>query len=165
VALIWALRAGLAATILVLLVLAGRAQQGPPTELSAAPAVPTDPAVPTSAATPRPTATPAAVISRMARSTPTPTPRREVAEPGPPRVSVHDAGFDPPELRVRAGQGVTWKNDGAASHDVSALGGEAWGSGPLLTTGTFSRVFSTPGQYDYFCSLHPTMRGRIVVGP
>lgn len=154
---IWALRAGFAAAIL-LLALAGQSHQEGP-ELVAAPVAPT------AGATPRPTATPAAVISRMARLTPTLPPRPAVGEPGPPRVSVQDTDFDPPELRVRVGQDVIWKNDGAASHDVSAFGGEAWGSGPLLPAGTYGRAFSSPGQYDYFCSLHPTMRGRIVVGP
>ena len=156
---IWALRTGFAVAILALLALAGRAQPERSPEPSAVSAVPTP------GATPRPTATPETVISRVARTTPTPTPRREVARSGPPRVSVLDSGFDPPELRVRAGQGVTWKNDGAASHDVSAFGGGGWGSGPLAPSATFGRAFPSPGQYDYICSLHPVMRGRIVVEP
>ena len=38
-------------------------------------------------------------------------------------------------------------------------------SKPLDTGDKFSFVFTTPGTYEYFCSLHPQMQGSIVVEP
>jgi plastocyanin len=165
---IWWVRAGFTATILALLVLAGwtyrehrRASSPPPDELAMQA---TQPVV---TPTPRPTATPQSMISRMARTTPTVPTRPPGAATGAPSISISDAGFAPAELRVQVGRSVTWRNDGLQSHDVSP-GGPAeagWDSGLLGPSGTFSRVFTTPGQYDYVCRLHTVMRGRIIVEP
>jgi len=36
---------------------------------------------------------------------------------------------------------------------------------PVLDTDErFSYRFDAPGTYDYFCSIHPKMTGRIVAG-
>jgi len=83
----------------------------------------------------------------------------------PTEISIDDDGFAPADLHVRAGERVTWKNDSQLSHDVSPIRGGTWGSGPILPTSAFSQVFSAPGQYDYVCSLHSAMRGRITVEP
>jgi plastocyanin len=114
-----------------------------------------------------PTATSQTLISRMARTTPTPLSRGGQAGAGAPSISISDAGFAPAELRVQVGRSVTWKNEGQQSHDVSALGlaGAGWASGNLAPSGTFQRAFAAPGQYDYVCSLHAGMRGRIIVEP
>jgi plastocyanin len=155
--LIWVLRAVLGSSLLVLLVLASRLNQEQPSEIT------TFAAASTATATPRPSSTPETLISRIARTTPTTTQRPTSADSGSPSVSVIDNGFDPPELRVSDGQSVTWRNEGAATHDISSLGAEEWVSGPLLPAHAFRRVFAAPGRYEYYCSLHPTMRGRIVV--
>jgi plastocyanin len=39
----------------------------------------------------------------------------------------------------------------------------AFKSNALDTDEKFSFTFAAPGKYDYFCSLHPTMTGSIVV--
>jgi plastocyanin len=36
-------------------------------------------------------------------------------------------------------------------------------SGALDTNDSFSWVFNTPGEFEYFCALHPQMIGKIVV--
>ena len=35
----------------------------------------------------------------------------------------------------------------------------------LDTDETFSQIFTSPGEYEYFCSIHPYMTGKIVVRP
>ena len=46
---------------------------------------------------------------------------------------------------------------------VSAATPPLFRSGPLDTDDSFAYVFSTPGTYAYFCSLHPHMHGTIIV--
>jgi plastocyanin len=36
-------------------------------------------------------------------------------------------------------------------------------SGTLDTDDKFSRVFTAPGTYEYFCAVHPHMTGQIIV--
>ena len=77
--------------------------------------------------------------------------------------------FDPPTLKVAKGTTVTWKNADSTLHTVTsgtAEGGEsgtAFDSSYLAGGKTFHWTFSTPGTFDYYCTLHPYMKGQIVV--
>ena len=33
----------------------------------------------------------------------------------------------------------------------------------VMREGTFTHTFSTPGTYDYTCTLHGQMKGRVIV--
>jgi plastocyanin len=57
---------------------------------------------------------------------------------------------------------VTWINGDDIPHTIAAKD-RSFRSKTLDTDGRFSFTFMTPGQYDYFCSLHPHMVGKIVV--
>jgi amicyanin len=79
-------------------------------------------------------------------------------------VPVADFAFRPAEVRVHAGQTVTWLNceESATSH-TSHADDEEWSS-PLLAPGaTFSHRFDQPGTFDYHCDPHPFMTARVVV--
>jgi plastocyanin len=65
-------------------------------------------------------------------------------------------------VTVPAGTTVTWTNRDDIPHTVVAKD-KSWRSAALDTGDSFSRKFDTPGNYDYFCSLHPQMVGRITV--
>jgi nitrite reductase (NO-forming) len=77
--------------------------------------------------------------------------------------------FEPPTATVKAGTTVTWKNADSTLHTVtsgSAEGGEPgadFDSSYLAGGKTFQWTFSTPGTFDYFCTLHPYMKGQVVV--
>ena len=49
-------------------------------------------------------------------------------------------------------------------HTVTADLG-AFNSGSMAESNTFTFTFTTPGTYDYHCSIHPTMVGQIIVNP
>jgi plastocyanin len=69
--------------------------------------------------------------------------------------------FDPVAVEVPAGTSVTWRfEDGGTPHDVT---GEGWKSGDPQSEGTFRHAFDRPGTYDYRCTLHGGMEGRVVV--
>jgi plastocyanin len=74
-------------------------------------------------------------------------------------VVANQFSFSPAAIEVPAGTEVTWSfQDGLVSHDVE---GDSWGSGEPQRSGTFRRTFDQPGTYDYVCTLHPQMTGRV----
>jgi plastocyanin len=77
-------------------------------------------------------------------------------------VQIDQFAFAPQRLTVKAGTTVTWINDDDIPHTV-ASSSKSFKSKPLDTKDKFSFTFTTPGTYEYFCSLHPHMTGAIVV--
>ena len=77
-------------------------------------------------------------------------------------VRIDNFAFAPQRLTVPAGTTVTWINDDDIPHTV-ASSTKRFKSSALDTKDRFSFTFTTPGAYEYFCSLHPHMTGAIVV--
>lgn len=76
------------------------------------------------------------------------------------QVEIKDFAFNPAELTVAVGSTVVWTNSDAISHDVKS----ATFNSSLLSTGqTFQQKFTTAGVYDYACSIHPSMKGKVIV--
>ena len=88
--------------------------------------------------------------------------------PGPaqtetgPRIEIKAHVFGTPELTVRAGTRVTWINHDDDAHTVTSST-DAFRSPGLDTDDTYSYTFTEPGTYEYFCTLHPLMRGKVIV--
>jgi plastocyanin len=82
--------------------------------------------------------------------------------PGSTIVVIQDFVFEPADVRVRAGDRVTWINCDTDSHTSTADGGQ-WAS-PLFAPGErFTQTFPTAGEFPYFCEPHPFMAGRVIV--
>jgi plastocyanin len=77
-------------------------------------------------------------------------------------VRIDNFAFAPQRMTVKAGTTVTWINDDDIPHTV-ASNTKLFRSSALDTKDKFSFTFTTPGAYEYFCSLHPHMTGAIVV--
>ena len=77
-------------------------------------------------------------------------------------VKIANFTFDPPQITVKTGTTVVWSNDDDIPHTVTSTT-QAFKSAALDTNDKFSFTFTTPGSYQYFCSLHPHMTGTIVV--
>jgi plastocyanin len=77
-------------------------------------------------------------------------------------VTIDNFVFEPARLVVKAGTTVTWTNRDDIPHTVAATD-RLFKSKAMDTDETYSFTFSTPGEYSYFCSLHPHMTGTIVV--
>lgn len=77
-------------------------------------------------------------------------------------VQIDQFTFAPQQVTVKAGTTVTWINDDDVPHTV-ASSTKLFKSKTLDTKDRFSFMFTTPGTYEYFCSLHPHMTGAIVV--
>src|SRR5262245_36544297 len=79
-------------------------------------------------------------------------------------VKIGDNLYDPTTINVAVGDTVTWTNSGKVEHTVTSEVG-VWDSGHIKAGGTYSLVFSSPGTYFYYCTVHPReMRARVVVG-
>ena len=78
------------------------------------------------------------------------------------KVSIVNFAFTPGEITIAPGETVTWTNDDGAPHGLEYQDG-AKGVDPLLPGSSFSRRFDRPGAYEYNCSVHPYMTGRVVV--
>ncbi|TWC05946.1 plastocyanin [Bradyrhizobium macuxiense] len=77
-------------------------------------------------------------------------------------VHIDNFSFAPNPLDVKVGTTVTWTNRDDIPHTVVCAG--KFRSKTMDTDGTFSFTFTEPGEYKYFCSLHPHMTGSIKVG-
>jgi plastocyanin len=120
---------------------------------------PTPPPRPTLSAALPPQSNP--IISRNVRETPAPRPTLSTTVLD---VAAVEFSYQPARLTVRPGATVTFRNRGSEGHDVLGSGPDgSWWSGPLAPTESFQRQFAALGDYDYWCSFHAEMRGRITV--
>ena len=90
----------------------------------------------------------------------------------PNASTMADKAFMPNPLNAKVGDKVTWTNKDTTLHTVtSGTGpsdpnkGKEFDSGlsTLAPSKTFSHTFNTAGEFPYFCQLHPTMVGKVVV--
>jgi plastocyanin len=82
------------------------------------------------------------------------------------QVAIANYAFSPDSTTVHVGDTVVWTNQDEAPHDATTTGGPASFASPTLEQGeSWSYTFTTAGTYLYYCSLHPDMRGRVVVEP
>jgi plastocyanin len=81
-----------------------------------------------------------------------------------PLVRIANFSFEPETLTVKPGTTVTFENDDDIPHLVVA-DDRSFRSKALDTGDTYAFTFSKPGDFAYFCGLHPHMRGKIVVSP
>ena len=77
-------------------------------------------------------------------------------------VSIKNMAFSPVSLTVSAGATVTWTNNDTTAHTVTADNG-SFDSGNIAVGAKYSKVFSSAGTFSYHCTLHPEMRGTVVI--
>lgn len=75
-------------------------------------------------------------------------------------VRIEKRAFTPAATSVKPGTLVTWTNLDLSPHTVA---GNSFSSGVLSQGSVWSNIFTTPGRYEYHCSIHPTMRGVVEV--
>ena len=83
-------------------------------------------------------------------------------------VNVVDYDYTPREARVGPGESVNWRFVGAQDHTVTSDPGQAesFSSGaPRTGAPDLVHQFNTFGRFTYYCTLHPDMRGSVLVAP
>lgn len=76
-------------------------------------------------------------------------------------ITIEGFDFGAP-IEVAAGDAVTIVNSDATSHTWTAQDG-SFDSGTISGGGEFEFTFDAPGDYRFFCSIHPQMTGSITV--
>jgi len=82
--------------------------------------------------------------------------------PGINTVSIENFTFNPSTLTIANGTQVKWINNDNTDHTIVDEKG-LFNSGTLNPGKNFTYTFTTTGTYNYYCSLHPSMRGTIQV--
>jgi plastocyanin len=77
-------------------------------------------------------------------------------------VTIDNFTFSPKELTVAVGTTVKFVNHDDIPHTVVEKK-LSFRSKALDTDDAYSYTFATAGSFDYFCSLHPHMVGKIIV--
>ncbi|AKB79461.1 Copper binding protein, plastocyanin/azurin family [Methanosarcina horonobensis HB-1 = JCM 15518] len=83
-------------------------------------------------------------------------------ESGVTEVSIVNSSFNPETVTVSAGETVRWTNLDPIAHTVKGTG-TSFGSPSLAQGGSYEFLFTDPGTYEYYCSIHPSMRGTVIV--
>lgn len=77
-------------------------------------------------------------------------------------VKIENLKFEPATVRVKQGEAVVWRNADLFPHDVTADGG-AFGSQAIAPNGSWRYTATKKGKFPYICTIHPTMRGTLIV--
>ena len=87
--------------------------------------------------------------------------------------------YDPPQIFITVGDKITWYNDDRESHTVTSGDGPGrfgwmdnkefgtpdgiFDSGNFPPGESWSYEFKEPGNFSYFCIIHPWMEGIVIV--
>lgn len=105
-----------------------------------------------------------AMAGAMAMEHATGKPKRlDNSKQAPGTISIDNFQFSPKAATVKAGTELTWINHDDVPHLVISANGKFPSSRTLDTDQKYTTTFNTPGEYPYFCSLHPQMTARIIV--
>ena len=82
---------------------------------------------------------------------------------GTAAVTIGDNSFTPANLKASVGETITFENDGAVAHTVTATKGADFDSGSIAPGDTFTFTPTKAGTVSYVCTFHPGMQGTIDV--
>ena len=88
----------------------------------------------------------------------------KVSRPGCEEI---DRCYIPSVIVIDSGSQVTWVNEDSAFHSVTSGSydepSELFDSGHMDPFESYTLDFDEIGTYDYFCTLHPWMKGQVIV--
>src|SRR4051812_7639259 len=109
------------------------------------------------------------------RRQPPPPPPSAAAKPSAPgdtsaaartgptvKASLKNIAFQPSRIEITVGTTVAWTNNDAVEHTVTAID-RSFDSGNMSPGATWQYTFTKPGTYQFFCVVHPFMKGVVIV--
>ncbi len=76
-------------------------------------------------------------------------------------VVIEGMKFVPESLTVSQGDKIIWFNKDFFPHTVTAE--KVFDSKEIKAAGSWIKVVKKKGSFPYLCTLHPTMKGRLIV--
>lgn len=76
------------------------------------------------------------------------------------QIIINNFAFNPSEITVKTGEMVIWINADSTKHTIAGISTDAILLEPNEIFGT---SFDAPGTYNYHCSVHPSMKGTVIV--
>ena len=92
-------------------------------------------------------------------------------------VATQGIAFVPKEVTIHVGESVRWTNretlpishTTTSGDSTDANPGSLWDSGTLAPGQSFTRMFDTAGEFEYYCRFHPTVdamrHAKVIVEP
>jgi len=77
-------------------------------------------------------------------------------------VLIQNFSFSPTTITINKGDEVTWQNNDQSIHKIVA-DDNSFSLGDMSNGGTSKHIFSVAGTYNYHCSIHPEMKGVVIV--
>lgn len=84
----------------------------------------------------------------------------EATTPTEVEIKIENYAYDEKTVTVKAGTTVVWENYDSAPHTVT---GDGLDSGKMSKGDVYSYTFTEAGTYEYICTYHPSMKGKVVV--
>ena len=80
----------------------------------------------------------------------------------PQTVTIDNFSFKPNVITVKPGTHVVFKNQDDLPHTVVIPDMKV--ASPMMDTdGSYEADFEKPGEFKYFCGVHPMMTGKVIV--
>lgn len=87
----------------------------------------------------------------------------KAASIGVDTVIIKMMKFNPAEIHVNKGDTIVWINQGMVEHDVTQYPDKEWTSDTLARGASWKMAIEE--SFDYFCSIHITMKGKVTLDP
>lgn len=86
-----------------------------------------------------------------------------VVEDGAAVVEMKDISFSPEEVTVKVNEMVRWVNEDPVAHTITDDGGRFDSGAVSGSSATYEQTYAAPGVFSYTCTIHPTMKGTVIV--
>lgn len=97
---------------------------------------------------------------QISQPIPPPKPQAE------PLITIEAFQFAPEVLEVKQGTTVTFVNQDSTPHTATPQpGADFTGTGRIAFNERKTITFNTVGEQGYFCEIHPSMMGKVIVIP
>lgn len=78
-------------------------------------------------------------------------------------VNMMEIAFIPNTITINKGDAIKWTNNDIFEHQLVSDTGSEIASEKLTKGASYTHTFNTAGEYKYHCSIHPGMKGTIIV--
>lgn len=79
------------------------------------------------------------------------------------KVEIKNSAFNPKVINIKEGTTVEWTNKDSKSHTIVSDSEGEMDSPKMEQDDKFEHLFAVKGTYSYYCGIHPSMKGTVVV--